>query len=88
MRLVRPAKAQKQCNAACTSKTLRIPDLIQVCNNVTRVPIKPRSCDHGHYENNAFPLSATLPCLLLLLELSIGTVILIMAQFINQKNLD
>ena len=34
--------------------------LIQECNNVTRVRIEPRSCDHGR-KNDAFALSAVLP---------------------------
>ena len=39
--------------------------LIQRRNNVTRVQVEPRSCDHGRCKNDAFTLSATLPICML-----------------------
>ena len=35
--------------------------LIQGRNNVTRVEVEPKSCDHSSRKNDAFTLSATLP---------------------------
>ena len=39
--------------------------LIQRRNNVTRVRVEPRSCDHGRCKNDSFTLSATLPICML-----------------------